>query len=111
MMNVMVSGLLCAQRLDDSNPALPFSSLQPLAATSVEQGVTPGDARLFLFARNLLYLLVFVTSALWPAGGSVPARNTVSLKKRESLDTGQARVSHKEECDGTHANRPETGVF
>src|SRR5439155_25348841 len=29
--------------------------------------------------------------------------------KRESLD--RAAVRHKEECDGTHAHRPETRVF
>jgi hypothetical protein len=85
MMNVMVSGLPCAQRLGHSNPALLFSTLQSLAATCVEQAVTPGTVQLFLFARNLLYLLVFVTSALWPAGGSVPARNTVFPKNANSL--------------------------
>jgi len=76
----MVTGLLYAYRLDDSNQALLFSSLQPSAATCVEQAGTVCIARLFLFAQNLLYLLVFVTSALRPAGGSVSARITVSPK-------------------------------
>jgi hypothetical protein len=55
----------------------PLSSLRRQLALSKPEQVC---MRLFLFARNLLYLLVFVTSALWPAGGSVPARMTVSLK-------------------------------
>src|SRR5216684_4420059 len=33
------------------------------------------------------------------------------LQKSESLDPGRAEVRQKEECDGTHANRPETRVF
>jgi hypothetical protein len=80
MMSVMVSGLLCAYRLDDSNQALLFSTLRRLAATCVEQAVTLENARVFLFAGNLLYLLVFVTSALWLAGGSANARNAESPK-------------------------------
>jgi hypothetical protein len=80
MMNVMVTGLLCAYRLDDSNQALLSSTLRRLAATCVKQAVTQENARLFLFARNLLYLLVFVTSALWPAGGCAAASNAVSPK-------------------------------
>src|SRR5713226_123951 len=80
MMNIMMTGLLCAYRLDDSNQALLSSSLQARAATCVGQAVTQENARLFLFARNLLYLHVFVTSALWPAGGCAAARNAVSPK-------------------------------
>src|SRR5258708_9571882 len=80
MMNVMVTGLLCAYRLDEADQALLSSSLRPPAATCVEQAVTLGNARLFLFVRNLLYLLVFVTSAVWPAGGRVPPPKPVSAK-------------------------------
>src|SRR5206468_1052134 len=41
------------------------------------------NAPLFLFAPNLLYLTVFVTSALWPAGGSVAACIMASPKTRK----------------------------
>ena len=67
-------------RLDESIVPIPFSSLRALAATRVEQAVTLENGRLFLFAPNLLYLLVSVTSALWPAGGCADARNAVSPK-------------------------------
>jgi hypothetical protein len=76
----MVTGQFRAYRLDDSNQALLSSTLRRPAATCVEQAVTLENARLFLFARNLLYLLVFVTSALWPAGVCAIARNAVSPK-------------------------------
>jgi hypothetical protein len=79
-MNIIVTGLFRSKGLDDSNQALLSSYHQPLAATCVEQAVTLENARLFLFPRNLLYLLVFVTSALWPAGASAVARNAVSPK-------------------------------
>jgi hypothetical protein len=79
-MKIMVSGPFRAHRPSDADQALLFSSLRPPAATSLEQAVTPENARRFLFVRNLLYLLVSVTSVLWPAGGSVVARNAVSPK-------------------------------
>jgi len=34
----------------------------------LREAVTLENARLFLFARNLLYLLVFFTSVVWLAG-------------------------------------------
>jgi hypothetical protein len=80
MINIIVTGLFRSNGLDDSNQALLSSYHQPLTATCVEQAVTAENARLFLFPRNLLYLLVFVTSALWPAGASVVAGNAVSPK-------------------------------
>jgi hypothetical protein len=47
----------------------PLFSIVPLAtATSREYAVTLANAHVFLFAWNLLYLLVSVTSAVWPAG-------------------------------------------
>ena len=47
----------------------PSGSLrQPPLNTSLEQAVTTQNARLFLFVRNLLYLLVSFTSVLWLAG-------------------------------------------
>src|SRR6266481_5347168 len=66
------------------------------------RSATPKNAPLFLFARNLLYLHVFVTSA----SGLLGARQqpaTRHPRKRESLGSGQAGVRNKEECDGTHA--------
>jgi hypothetical protein len=80
MMNIMVTGLLCAYRPDDSNQAPLFSSLLASAATFLEQAAKVENADLFLFAQNLLYLLVLVTSVLWPAGGSLAARNAASPK-------------------------------
>src|ERR1700674_1262047 len=80
MINIMVTRPLSAHRPDHSNQTVLFSSLRPLAATSVEQAVTLEKGPLFLFARNLLYLLVLVTSALWPAGGRAAARNALSPK-------------------------------
>jgi hypothetical protein len=44
MINVMVTGMLWAHRLDDLNLLLPFSFFQSLAATCVEQAVTPENA-------------------------------------------------------------------
>jgi hypothetical protein len=79
-MNIMVTGLFRASRPDEADQAPLFSSVRPSAATSREQAVTLENAWLFLFARNLLYLLVFVTSALWAAGGCVVARGAVSPK-------------------------------
>jgi hypothetical protein len=79
-MKIMVTGLFRAYRPGDSNQGLLFSSLRPPAATSLEPAATPENARRFLFMRNLLYLLVSVTSVLWPAGGWVVARNAVSPK-------------------------------
>jgi hypothetical protein len=79
-MKIMVTGLFRAYRPGDSNQAFLFSSLQAPAATSLEQAVTPENARRFLFVRNLLYLLVSVTSVLWPAGGCAVARNAVFPK-------------------------------
>jgi hypothetical protein len=80
MINIMVSGLICAYRLDDSSLPHISSYLRPLAATGVEQAVTLENARLFLFARNLLYLLVFFTPALWPAGGCAGTCNALTPK-------------------------------
>jgi hypothetical protein len=79
-MNIMMTGLFRASRPDEADQALLSSSLRRSAATSHEQAVTLENAWLFLFARNLLYLLVFVTSALWTAGGCVVARDAVSPK-------------------------------
>jgi len=79
-MKIMVTGLFRAYRPGDSNQAFLFSSLQAPAATSLEQAVRPENARRFLFVWNLLYLLVSVTSVLWPAGGCAVARNAVSPK-------------------------------
>src|SRR5258708_9621039 len=110
MMNVMVTGLLCAYRLDEADQALLSSSLRPPAATCVEQAVTLGNARLFLFVRNLLYLLVFVTSAVWPAGGCGPPP-TRYPRKPESLDPPPLRVSPEEEGPGTQAHTPRNPGF
>jgi hypothetical protein len=77
-MNIMVTGLFRASRPDEADQAPLFSSDPPSAATSLEQAVTLENAWLFLFARNLLYLLVFVTSALWAAGGCAVAGDAVS---------------------------------
>jgi hypothetical protein len=44
----MVTGMLSAVRPDDSNLSLSFSSLQSLAATRVEQAVTPGMRGFFV---------------------------------------------------------------
>src|SRR5437879_9296470 len=91
IMNIMVTGLLCAYCSDDSNQPL-FSSLRLPAATSLEQAVTSENARLFLFVRNLLYLLVSFTSVLWLAGPtgswSQPAWYP---HKRETLDRAAVR--------------------
>src|SRR6267378_980699 len=66
------------------------------------RSATLENAGLFLFARNLLYLHVFVTSA----GGLLAALQqpaTRHPRKRESLGSGRAGVRNKEERDGTHA--------
>jgi hypothetical protein len=47
-------------------PSSLFSTVPLVTATSLEYSVTL--ANVFLFAWNLLYLLVSVTSAVWPAG-------------------------------------------
>src|SRR5260370_19929413 len=80
MVNIMVTGRFRAHGLDDADQALLSCSLRRPAATSLEQAATIENARLFLFARNLLYLLVFLTSALWLAGGCAAARNAVAPK-------------------------------
>jgi len=80
-MNVMVTGLFRAYRLDEADQALLSSTLRPSAATSLKQAVTFKNGLLFLFEGNLLYLLVFVTSALRPAGGRAAARNAESPKR------------------------------
>jgi hypothetical protein len=79
-MNIMVTGLFRAYRPDEADRAPLFSSVQPSAATSLEQEVTLENACLFLFARNLLYLLVFVTSACGLLAACAVARNAVSPK-------------------------------
>jgi len=76
----MVTGLFRAYRPDEADRTPLFSSFQPSAATSLEQQVTPENACLFLFARNLLYLLVFVTSACGLLAACAVARNAVSPK-------------------------------
>src|SRR6266404_3014236 len=84
MMNVIVIGWLCAYRLDDSNQISSIFYLPPSglpAATGVDERQRQ-EIRLFLFARNLLYLLVFVTSVPRPAGGCAADRRRVSQKKR-----------------------------
>src|SRR5712664_259921 len=80
IMNFMVTGLFRAYRPDEADRTPLFSSFQPSAATSLEQQVTPENACLFLFARNLLYLLVFVTSACGLLAACAVARNAVSPK-------------------------------
>src|SRR6266478_2638176 len=66
------------------------------------RNVTLENAALLLFARNLLYLVVFVTSACGPLA---PLRQPAPRhpRKRESLGSGRAGGRNKEECDGTHA--------
>src|SRR6266436_1692152 len=88
MMNVIVTGQFRAHRLDKADQALLFSTLRPSAATSLKQAVTFKNGLLFLFARNLLYLHVFVTSAVRP-----PA--TRNPRKRESPDRDPAGVRHR----------------
>src|SRR5229473_2401867 len=101
-MNVMASGARCAYWPSKSNQAVLFSSVRALAATSDQETVTLEDAALLSFARNLLYLVVFVTSACGPLA---PVREPAARhpRKRESLGSRQAGVRNKEECDGTHA--------
>jgi len=76
----MLTGKCCALRPNDSVQALLSSYLRTPAATSIEQAATLQKARLFLFARNLLYLLVFVSSALRLACGNAAGGNPESRK-------------------------------
>ena len=104
MMNVIASEERCVYLPSKSNQAVLFSSLRAVAATSSDpEVVTRENAALLLFTRNLLYLVVFVTSACGPLA---PVRQPATRhpRKRESLGSGQAGVGNKEECDGTHAN-------
>jgi len=80
MMKVIVTGQFRAYGLDKADQALLFSTLRPSAATSLKQAVMFKNGLLFLFAGNLLYLHVFVTSALRPTGGRAAARNAESPK-------------------------------
>src|SRR3989442_10722156 len=111
MINVMVTGPDCSERIASMIRAA-FSIFHPPARWRQPEltSCTLGDVRLFLFARNLLYLLVFVTSA---CGQLVVVRPIARQypRKRESLGPDRAGVRQKEECDGIHANRPETRVF
>src|SRR5258708_25917606 len=83
----------------------------PLAATCVEQAVTPGNALLFLFAGNLVYLLVFVTSALWPAGGCAAERKTISPQTGISFTRLGRRPTKKKRAPERMPNYRKTGVF
>jgi hypothetical protein len=64
MMNIMVTGLLCAHRLGEMDQVLLSSTLRPSAATPLGELERQGGARLFLFVWNLLYLLVFFTAVV-----------------------------------------------
>src|ERR1700687_706941 len=80
MMNIMVTGLFRAYRLGEEDQALLSSTLRHSAAASLKHAVAFKNGLLFLFAGNLLYLVVFVTSSLRPAGGRAAARNAESPK-------------------------------
>jgi hypothetical protein len=60
-------------------------------ATSRKQAVTPENAGIFLFAPNLLYLLVFAALAEWPVGltGS-GLQKTPDPQKRDFAGSGNA---------------------
>ena len=88
-----------------------FSTVLLSAATSVEHAVTLTNAHVFLFAWNLLYLLVSVTSAVWPAGSLLDhlgSQMTLDLRKYRAVDSGWMGVNNDEEFYATHAYRPET---
>src|SRR6266567_755981 len=111
IVNIMVTGRFRAHRLDDADQALLSCSLRRPAATSLEQAATIENARLFLFARNLLYLLVFSHV------GPVPCWRLCGSPQRgipenvNPLIPAKPGSDKKEECDRTHATRTETRVF
>src|SRR6266481_2800930 len=91
-----------------------FSTVRLSAASSGEHAVTLRNAHVFLFAWNLLYLLVSVTSAVWPVGSLLDhlgSQMTLDPRKYRAVDSGWMGVNNDEEFDATHAYRPETGVF
>src|SRR6266852_9300503 len=91
-----------------------FSTVLLSAATSVENAVTLTNAHVFLFAWNLLYLLVSVTSAVWPAGmllDHLGSQVTLDPRTYRSVDSGRMGVNNDKECCATHAYRTEAGIF
>src|SRR5882762_6024103 len=112
MMNVMVTGQFRAYRLDEADQALLFSTLPPSAATSLKQAVT-FKMGCFFCLRGTCY--IYMSLSRRPCGLRAAVRSPATLypRKREFPDPDPAGVRHKnkEECDGTHANRPETRIF
>jgi len=90
-----------------------FSTVLLSAATSLKCRNTRKRA-CFLFAWELLYLLVSVTSAVWPAGSLLDhlgSQMTLDLRKYRAVDSGWMGVNNDEEFDATHAIDRETGIF
>src|SRR5882724_11322027 len=111
---VIVIKMLHGSSRDPCNPSPLFSIVLLATATSREYAVTLANAHVFLFAWNLLYLLVSVTSAVWPAGillDHLGSQMTLDPRKYRSVDSGRMGVNNDEECYATHAYRPEAGIF
>jgi len=110
-MNVIVMGRLCAYRLDDFK-----SDLRCLLSSTFrlrrQPELTSGNARrctgFFLFARNLLYLLVFVTSGpaallavvrpiagQYPKKGKSMARNGPESDKKRGVRRNSCQIDRK----------------
>src|SRR6266849_10864623 len=110
MMNVMVTGLICVYRPDDSNQAILSSYLRHSSATPQEQAASL-KMRAFFCLRGTCYIYLSLPRRSCDLRAAVLLRATWHPRKGESLDPDRIEVRHKVECDGTHAIGPKTRVF
>src|SRR5713101_3357797 len=112
IIDIIVIGLRCTYRRNGAGQALPIFPCPAARGNIVWTGGDSEECRLFLFARNLLYLHVFSRppcGLLAPTGAG--ARKREDTRKHDYVKPGQIEDKENEYLHSTHSNLPETRIL